>query len=77
MAEGRDVTPVLKALAEIPCHGALGHAQSDPLVQWTRYYAEEYLRSGARKIGETDWGEAMLRHLENRPALPKFYRRAG
>jgi hypothetical protein len=77
MAEGRDVTPVLKALAEIPCIGRLGQAQSDPLVHWTRYYAEEYLRSRDRKIGETDWAEATLRHLENRPDLPRFYRRGG
>ena len=77
MAEGRDVTPVLKALTEIPCLGRLGQAQSDPLVHWTRYYAEEYLRSRERKIGETDWGEATLRHLENRPDLPRFYRRAS
>jgi len=28
-----------------------------------------------RKIGDVDMGEARLRHLENRPTLPKFYRR--
>jgi hypothetical protein len=36
-AEGRDVTPVLSALVEIPCLGRLGHVRGDPLVHWTRH----------------------------------------
>ena len=73
--EGRDVQPVLSALAEIPCLGRLGHAQGDPLVHWTRHYAQDYLRHMNRKTTTVDWAEARLRHLENRPTLPKFYRR--
>lgn len=75
MAEGRDVTPVLSALAEVPCLGRLGHAQGDPLVHWTGRYAREYLRAMGRKIGTVDMREARLRHFENRPEIPKFYRR--
>jgi len=74
--EGRDVSPVLSALAELPClGGSLGHAHGDLLVHWTRHYAREYLRAMHRKIGAFDMREAKLRHLENRPSLPKFYRR--
>jgi len=73
--EGRDVAPVLSALAEIPCLGRLGHAQGDPLVLWTRHYAKDYLGHMNRKTTGVDWAEARLRHLENRPTIPKFYRR--
>jgi hypothetical protein len=73
--EGRDVEPVLSALAEIPCLGRLGHAQGDPLVHWTRHHARDYLRSMNRETTGIDWAEARLRYLENRPTLPKFYRR--
>lgn len=73
--EGRDVKPVLSALAEIPSLGRLGHAQGDPLVLWTRHYAKDYLRDMNRKTTGADWAEARLRHLENQPTLPKFYRR--
>jgi hypothetical protein len=73
-AEHRDIAPVLSALAEVPCFGRPGHAQADPLVHWTRRYAREYLRAAGRKIGNVDMREAKLRHLESRPALPKFYR---
>jgi hypothetical protein len=74
-AEGRDVTPVLTALAEAPSLGSLGSAQRDPLFHSVRDYALDYLRHVHRKIGDVDMGEARLRHLENRPTLPKFYRR--
>lgn len=73
--EGRDVTPVLTALAAVPCLGRLGHAQGDPLVHWTRRYAGEYLRVLTHKFGDLDMRDARLRHLEHRPELPKFYRR--
>src|SRR5277367_5778971 len=66
-AEGRDVTPVLSALAEAPSLGGLGRAQGDPLFHWIRHYAKDYLRSMHRKLGEFDMREAKLRHLENRP----------
>jgi hypothetical protein len=75
-AEGRDVTPVLTALAEIPALGRLGHPQGDPRVHWIRHYSREYLRAIGRKIGGLDMPEVRLQHLENRPPLPKFYRRA-
>jgi hypothetical protein len=74
-AEGRDVTPVLSALAEAPSLGGLGLAQGDPLLHWVRHYAKDFLRNMHRKLGEFDMREAKLRHLENRPDLPKFYRR--
>ena len=78
-AEGRDVTPVLSALAEIPHFGRLGHSQGDRLVQWTQYYAKDYLQAMRRENPSAypglDWREIKLRHLENRPELPKFYRR--
>lgn len=73
--EGRDVEPVLSALAEIPCLGRLGKPQGDPRVLWIRHYARDYLRHMDRKTDGVDWAEARLRHLENRPTLPKFYRR--
>jgi hypothetical protein len=72
---GLDVQPVLSALAEIPCLGRLGQAHSDPLVQWTRHYAQDYFRHMRRTGSGVDWAEASLRHLENRPTLPKFHRR--
>jgi len=74
-AEDRDITPVLSALVEIPCLGRVGHAQGDPLVHWTRHYAREYLHAAGRKISDVDMREAKLRHLENHPMLPRFYRR--
>jgi hypothetical protein len=76
-AEGRDVAPVLSALAEIPSLGRLGHAQGDSLVHWIRHYAREYLRAIGQTLDRVDMREAQLRHLENRPTLPKFYRREG
>jgi hypothetical protein len=75
MAEGREVTPVLSALAEVPCFGGLGRGQGDPLVHWTQHYAREYLHAMSHRVGTFDMREAKLRHLENRPDLPKFYRR--
>lgn len=73
--EGRDVTPVLSALAETPSLRGPGRAQGDPLIHWVRHYARDYLHNMHRKIGGVDMSEATLKHLENRPALPKFYRR--
>ena len=75
-AESRDVTPVLSALVDIPHLGSLHHEQGDRLVQWTRYYARDYL-SHVRDhpTPGINWPQAMLRHLENRPDIPRFYRR--
>lgn len=75
IAEGRDVTPVLSALAEIPCVGRMGHEQGDALVHSTKHYARESLRAISPQTGTFDRQEVQLRHLENRPNLPKFYRR--
>lgn len=64
-SEHRDVTPVLLALKELP------HLREDFLAGWTQRYASQYLtrmRDERMRIG-------MLQHLENRPTLPKFYRR--
>jgi hypothetical protein len=74
--EGRDVTPVLTALAEAPSLGSLGRPQGDPLFHSVRHYASDYLRHMHRKIGNVDMEAARLRSLENRPTLPDFYRRS-
>jgi len=74
-AEGRDATPVISALAEIPHIGRHGHGPYDPLVHSTVEFARHYLRGVQHKIGELDMREVELRRLENRPELPKFYRR--
>ena len=74
-AEGRDATPVISALAEIPHIGRRGHGPYDPMVHMTVTFAREYLRRVQHKIGELDMREVELRRLENRPELPKFYRR--
>jgi hypothetical protein len=71
--EGRDPTPVLAALAEIPLVGNPGHAPRDPLVNWVRRYAQEYLRAMCHKID--GMREGILSRLESHPPLPKFYRR--
>lgn len=74
-AEGRDPMPVISALAEIPHFGRPRSGQYDPLVHMTVTFAREYLRRMQHKIGELDMHEVALRRLENRPELPKFYRR--
>ena len=75
-AEGRDITPVLTALVEAPVLGSLGRPEGDPLFRSVRHYARDYLRHMHRKIGGINLSEAKLRHLENRPELPQFYRRS-
>jgi hypothetical protein len=74
-AEGRDVTPVLSALAEAPALGSSGR-QGDPVFHSVRHYASDYLLHMHRKIGNLDLAEAKLRHLESRPTLPDFYHRS-
>jgi hypothetical protein len=74
-AEGRDAMPLISALAEIPHIGRPGHGPYDPMVHMTVTFAREYLRRVQHKIGELDMREVELRRLENRPELPKFYRR--
>jgi hypothetical protein len=74
-AEERDAMPVISALAEIPHIGRPGHGPYDPMVHMTVTFAREYLRRVQHKIGELDMREVELRRLENRPELPKFYRR--
>ena len=74
-AEGREPMPVISALAEIPHIGRPGHGPYDPLVHMTVEFAREYLRRMQHKIGDLVMQEVELRRLENRPELPKFYRR--
>jgi hypothetical protein len=74
--QGWDITPVLNALVEAPSLSDLGRPQGDPLFRSVRRYAGDYLRSIHYKMGELDMAKAKLRHLENRPALPNFYRRS-
>src|SRR5450755_3047958 len=62
--------------ADIRCFGNLRRTQGDRLVQWTRHYAREYLHAMRRENGTIDWREAKLQSSENRPTLPKFYRRS-
>ena len=63
-AENRDITPVLSALNEMP------YLRDDILAHWVRRYASYYLTHSS-----DEQKRAALRHLENRPALPEFYRR--
>jgi hypothetical protein len=74
-AERRDATPLITALADIPHLSRSGHGYYDPLVHMTVKFAHEYLRRVQHKIGALDMREVELRRLENRPELPKFYRR--
>jgi hypothetical protein len=74
-AEGRDATPVISVLAEIPHIGRPGRGPYDPLAHMTVEFAREYLRRVRNKVGDRDMREVELRRLENRPELPKFYRR--
>ena len=64
-ADGRDVTSVLSALAEVP------HLRDDFLADCTQDYARDFLRH----MHDDRQRTMRLRHLENRPTLPKFYRR--
>ena len=56
-AEGRDATPVVSALAEIPHLGRPGHGTYDPMVHMTVEFAREYLRNVQQKRGEVDMPE--------------------
>jgi hypothetical protein len=51
------------------------NGQYDPLVHWTVEFVRKFLQRSKRKIGGRDMREVELRRLENRPELPKFYRR--
>jgi hypothetical protein len=73
-SEARDVIPVLSALAEPPSFGGLGRAQGDPFDHWVRHYSKDFLRTMSRRFVGIDMRAAKLRHLENRPELPRFYR---
>jgi hypothetical protein len=68
MLEERDPTPVVAALCDMP------HLRTDVLAHLVCEYARTYLRQSSMRGGRVDWAEAALKHLENRPALPKFYR---
>lgn len=64
--DGRDPTPVLTALRDIP------HFRDDLPARLVADYARKYL---IFQMGSPDMKEGPLRHLENRSELPKFYRR--
>jgi hypothetical protein len=66
--EERDPTPVVAALRDMP------HLRSDLLAHLVCEYARIYLRQSSKRTGLVDGIEAALKHLENRPNLPKFYR---
>jgi hypothetical protein len=66
--EGRDPTPVVTALRDMP------HLRSDILAHLVCEYARTYLRHSSMRTGLVDRTEGALKHLENRPNLPKFYR---
>jgi hypothetical protein len=66
--ERRDPTPVVTALRDMP------HLRSELLAHLVCEYARTYLRQSSMRAGLVDWTEAALKHLENRPNLPKFYR---
>jgi hypothetical protein len=74
-SESRDVTPVLSAIAEMPHIENLRPAEENPLVYWVQKYAGDYLGTVRHNIGTVNSPQAELRHLENRPILPKFHRR--
>ena len=65
--EGRDPTPVVTALRDMP------HLRSELLAHLVCEYARTYLRQSSMRADLVDWTEAALKHLENRPNLPKFY----
>ncbi|QHN04763.1 hypothetical protein FTO74_16405 [Granulicella sp. WH15] len=67
-AENRDAALVLAALQNVP------RRPDDHLARLVADYARTYLRRSTMKMG-FDMKETTLRHLENRPELPKFYRR--
>lgn len=73
MVEGRDATPVLTALAEMPCLGRLGHGPVDALSHLVRDFAQEYLRHQKTRLARRDATDTGLRRLETRPELPRFY----
>jgi hypothetical protein len=73
-SEARDVIPVLSALAEPPSFGGLGRAQGDPFDHWVRHYSKDFLRTMSRRFVGIDVRAVKLRHLKNRPELPRFYR---
>lgn len=60
-AEGRDVTPVLSALASAPM------MRGDHMARWISRYSREYLRPRSR--------DGCLYRFENMPVLPRFYRK--
>jgi hypothetical protein len=68
MLEERDPTPVVAALRDMP------HLRTDPLAHLVCEYVRGFLRHSSMRGGPVDWAEAALKHLENRPTLPKFYR---
>ncbi len=67
--ENRDITSALSAIYDAPIH------PDDLQGRLIAEYARRYLRRSMMKMGSINWKEAALKHLENRPTLPTFYRR--
>jgi len=63
--EGRDVTPVLSALAKMP------FLRDDFIAYWTRHFALHYLSTPHAS------NESKYCHIEGRQAIPKFFRNKG
>lgn len=68
-AEHRDVALALREFTVIPTN------HRDPLARMLRESAQTYIKRSHPTIGDLDRSETTLRFLENRPELPKFYRR--
>jgi hypothetical protein len=67
--ENRDITSALSAICDAPRY------PDDLQGRLIDEYARRYLRRSMMKMGTTNWKEAALKHLEERPTLPTFYRR--
>jgi hypothetical protein len=80
VAEDRDPSPVLSALAELPIllhREDIGrNTRRNSLNYWIQHFASFYLKRKQRNSAMATGHEAGLKYLENCQALPKFYRRA-
>lgn len=64
----RDPTPVITALRDMP------HLRTDLPAHLVCEYARTYLQQSSMGGDSVERTEAILKHLENRPTLPTFYR---
>ncbi len=68
IAQGHSPEPVLQALESLP------QLDGERYPRLIAQEAQNYLRYSSMQATSFDPKESALRHLENRPALPKFYR---